>query len=78
MMLSKHRDEYRTANLSTGMRMAKGIRSGVIVNAVPALGEGAGFGFSFEPAKQSGVGAEGGLAGMEGYLRRQIVRFNHA
>ena len=67
-----------TASLSTGMRMAKGIRSGVIVNATAGVGEGAGFGFSFEPAKQSGVGTEGGLAGMEGYMRRQLIRFNHA
>ena len=65
-----------TANLSTGMRMAKGIRSTVLVNA-SAPGEGAGHGFSTEPYGQSGMGIEGGLAGLESYLRRQTVWFSH-
>jgi acyl-CoA reductase-like NAD-dependent aldehyde dehydrogenase len=66
-----------TASLSTGMRLAKGVRSPVIVNATAPQGEGAGYGFSFEPARQSGIGAEGGLPGLEGYFRRQLIRFNH-
>lgn len=66
-----------TASLSTGMKLAKGIRSSVMVNAVAPSGEGAGFASAHEPTGQSGFGAEGGLAGMESYLRRQLVCFNH-
>lgn len=67
-----------TANLSTGMRVAKAMRSMVLVNAVAPVGEGAGHAASWEPAGQSGIGAEGGIAGMESYLRRQLVWFSHA
>lgn len=67
-----------TANLSTSLRMAKGIRSAVVVNAAAPLGEGPGHAFSLEPTGQSGVGTESGLAGMESYLRRQLVWVNHA
>jgi acyl-CoA reductase-like NAD-dependent aldehyde dehydrogenase len=67
-----------TANLSTGMRLAKGIRSSVMINSAAPMGEGAGYASSHEPARQSGFGAEGGLAGLESYLRRQLVYFNHA
>jgi acyl-CoA reductase-like NAD-dependent aldehyde dehydrogenase len=67
-----------TANLSRGMRMAKGIRSCVMVNEAAPLGEGAGHATPWEPAGQSGIGVEGGLAGMKSYLRSQIVWFNHA
>jgi acyl-CoA reductase-like NAD-dependent aldehyde dehydrogenase len=67
-----------TANLSTGMRMAKGIRSTVLINAAAPAGEGAGHAASSEPAGQSGIGAESGLAGMESYMRRHLVMFNHA
>jgi acyl-CoA reductase-like NAD-dependent aldehyde dehydrogenase len=66
-----------TASLSTGMRMAKRIRSPVIVNAAAPIGEGAGHALAWEPFAQSGVGIEGGLAGMKSYLRRQTVWFNH-
>jgi acyl-CoA reductase-like NAD-dependent aldehyde dehydrogenase len=67
-----------TANLSTGMRMAKAIRSMVLVSAAAPQGEGPGHAGSWEPVGQSGIGAEGGLAGMESYLRRQLVMFSHA
>ena len=67
-----------TANLSTGMRMAKGIRSSVRINAAPPAGEGAGHAASNEPYGQSGIGVEGGLAGMAGYLRYQRIAFSHA
>jgi acyl-CoA reductase-like NAD-dependent aldehyde dehydrogenase len=67
-----------TTNLSTGMRMAKAIRSSVLVNACPAKGEGPGHAFSTEPIGQSGIGTEGGMPGLETYLRRQLVWFNHA
>jgi acyl-CoA reductase-like NAD-dependent aldehyde dehydrogenase len=67
-----------TSDLSRAMRMAKGIRSPVFINATTPIGEGAGHAASYEPARQSGFGIEGGLAGMESYLRRQVVCFNHA
>lgn len=66
-----------TADLSRGLRMAKSIRSSVRVNAVAPLGEGPGFAYSSEPARQSGFGAEGGVPGMESYLRRQLIWINH-
>ncbi len=67
-----------TANLSTGMRMAKGLRTTVRINAAAPTGEGAGFAYSSEPAGQSGFGPEGGLPGIESYMRRQLVWFNHS
>jgi acyl-CoA reductase-like NAD-dependent aldehyde dehydrogenase len=67
-----------TGNLSTGMRMANELRSTVIANASAPRGEGSGHAASYEPAGQSGFGAEGGLAGMESYLRRQLICLNHA
>jgi acyl-CoA reductase-like NAD-dependent aldehyde dehydrogenase len=66
-----------TASLSTGMKMARGIRSTVLVNAAAPIGEGAGHAASTEPTGRSGNGAESGLAGMESYLRRHFVMFNH-
>lgn len=68
-----------TTNLSTGMRVAKGIRSPVFVSAAAEMfGEGAGYGSSWEPAGQSGLGAEGGMVGLESYMRRQQMSFRHA
>jgi acyl-CoA reductase-like NAD-dependent aldehyde dehydrogenase len=67
-----------TSDLSTGMRMAKSLRTTVRVNAITPQGEGAGFAYSSEPFRQSGFGVEGGLPGVESYLRRQSVWFNHA
>ena len=66
-----------TSDLATGMKVAKGIRSGVTVHATAPAGEGAGSALSIEPYGQSGVGVESGLAGMESYLRRQIMWFDH-
>lgn len=67
-----------TANLSTGMRMARRLRSSAFINAAIPMSEGGGHGCSYEPAGQSGLGAEGGLAGMESYMRRQLVSFTYA
>lgn len=67
-----------TTNLSRGMRVAKALRSSVRVTSATPIGEGAGHAYSSEPAGQSGVGTETGLAGLESYLRRQLVWFNHA
>ena len=66
-----------TSNLSVGLRMAKSIRSAVLLNAVPPLGEGPGHAFSNEPIGESGVGTEGGLAGMASYMRRHLIWINH-
>jgi len=66
-----------SASLSTGFRMAKGVRSPVIVNAAAPTGEGPGYAFSSEPARQSGIGVEGGLAGLESYARRKTLWFSH-
>lgn len=67
-----------TANLSTGMRVAKELGTTVKVNAATPSGEGAGHASSSEPAGLSGFGAEGGLAGIESYMRRQLISFNHS
>jgi acyl-CoA reductase-like NAD-dependent aldehyde dehydrogenase len=67
-----------TAKLSTAMRVAKGVCSSILVNAVPPSGEGPGHAFSSEPAGQSGLGSEGGLAGLQTYMRRQLLWINHA
>lgn len=67
-----------TASLSTGMRMARSMRSSAFVYAAMSGGEGAGHAFSYEPAGQSGFGTEGGLAGLETYMRRQLVWFTHS
>ncbi len=67
-----------TADLSTGMRMAKAIRSSVWINAVAPMGEGAGHAASFEPFGHSGIGTEGGMANVESYMRRHLISFNHA
>lgn len=67
-----------TTDISRGMRMAAGVRSSVCINAAAPRGEGAGHTASFEPAGESGIGIEGGLAGMESYLRRQLVAISHA
>jgi len=66
-----------TADLATGMRVAKGVRSSVFINATAPSGEGAGHATSTEPFGQSGTGAEGGVAGLESYLHRKLVWFNH-
>lgn len=67
-----------TASVSTGMRVANGIPYSVRVNAAAPTGESAGHSPSFEPSGQSGIGVEGGLAGLESYLRRQRVWISHA
>lgn len=67
-----------TSDLSRAMRLVKGIRSSILVNAAMPKGEGPGHAFSSEPSVQSGLGVEGGLPGMESYMRRQLVWINHA
>ena len=66
-----------SASLATGMRVAKAIRSSVSVSAAGAASEGAGYASAHEPAGQSGIGIEGGLRGIQSYLRHQVVSINH-
>ena len=49
-----------------------------MVNADGPKGSGAGHAISSEPLGQSYLGTEGGMAGFETYMRRQLVWFNHA
>lgn len=67
-----------TTRMSTGMHLADGIRASVRVSAVAPKGEGSGYAASTEPAAQSGIGTESGMAGMESYMRRQRLWFNHS
>jgi acyl-CoA reductase-like NAD-dependent aldehyde dehydrogenase len=67
-----------TADLSRGMRLMKGIRSSLLINAIPPTGEGPGFALAAEPSGQSGFGIEGGIPGIESYMRRQLVWINHS
>jgi len=66
-----------TSNLSTGMKLSKYIRASMVsvYSAAPG-GEGSGA-MSTEPYGLSGVGVDGGQAGLETYLRRQVTWFNH-
>lgn len=66
-----------TASLARGLRVGKAMRSAVRINAVAPVGEGAGHMTSFEPAGHSGIGVEGGLAGLENYFRRQLLAISH-
>lgn len=63
---------------ATGFQMAKALQTSVtVVNADAVASAGPGFAFSGEPAGLSGVGVEGGIAGLEAYQRRQTIWFNH-
>nr|WP_047169329.1 aldehyde dehydrogenase family protein [Sphingomonas sp. Y57] len=66
-----------SARIDTGLRVAAGLRSSVILNAAPPEGEGAGHAMAFEPAGQSGLRPEGGIAGMAAYLRRKSLWINY-
>jgi len=66
-----------TSGITTGMRVAKRMNSGVAIHASKPVGEGAGLALSMEPFAQSGLGVEGGVAGMEAYTRRQVIWLNH-
>jgi acyl-CoA reductase-like NAD-dependent aldehyde dehydrogenase len=67
-----------TADMSRGLRMANAIQSSVMINAAVPSGEGPGHACAFEPTRESGIGTEGGVAGMESYLRRQMMWINYA
>ena len=65
-----------TADLARGLRM-KEIRSSVWIYASRATGGGAGHATPLEPYGQSGVGVEGGLAGIQSYMRRQTLAYHY-
>ena len=67
-----------TSKLDRGFNVAKSITSGyTLINPCLPIGDGPGHGFTCEPARQSGIGVEGGLAGLKSYMRRQTLWFNH-
>jgi len=66
-----------TRDLARAFRVGRRIRSTVQVNAIAPTGPGAGHAASFEPAGLSGIGREGGIAGIESYMRKQVLWVNH-
>ena len=67
-----------TSRMDIGFQIANMLSTGVtMVNACAPAGEGPAHAFSGEPFKLSGVGAEGGMAGLQTYMRRQTIWFNH-
>lgn len=67
-----------TSRTTTAFRVGNAINAGyVLINALAPVGEGPGVGFSGEPFGLSGVGIEGGVAGLASYARRQTFWFNH-
>jgi gamma-glutamyl-gamma-aminobutyraldehyde dehydrogenase len=68
-----------TTRLDVGLKLARDLETGVtIINADPAVfAAGPGHAFSAEPYGFSGLGSEGGVAGLRAYLRRQTVWLNH-
>jgi acyl-CoA reductase-like NAD-dependent aldehyde dehydrogenase len=67
-----------TSQLTVGFRLSNALQTALtMVSAVPVTGEGPGYGFSGEPYGLSGVGIEGGIAGLESYMRRQTTWFTH-
>ncbi len=67
-----------TSSVQTAFRMTNALQTGVTVVYAAAGGEGAGDAFTAEPFGLSGVGSEGGLAGLQGYTRRQTMWFSFA
>jgi acyl-CoA reductase-like NAD-dependent aldehyde dehydrogenase len=64
-----------TACMATGMRMAEAIRSTMSVRSGASRGRGPGHAGTGEPFRDSGTGAEGGLAGLSSYLRHHSIGF---
>lgn len=67
-----------TARTSTAFKVANSVHAAVaMVNAVAPGGEGPAHAFSGEPFGLSGVGIEGGIAGLMTYTRLQTMWINH-
>lgn len=63
-----------TAQLARAMRM-RSIHSSVWIYGARPTGEGAGHSTPLEPYGQSGIGVEGGVSGLQSYMRRQTLSF---
>jgi 4-(gamma-glutamylamino)butanal dehydrogenase len=67
-----------TTRLDTGFKLSGALQTALtLVSATAVSGEGPAFAFSGEPSGLSGTGVEGGLAGLESYMRRQTTWFSH-
>lgn len=67
-----------TTQITVGFKLSSALQTAVtMINATAVTGEGPGHGFSGEPSGLSGVGVEGGIAGLEAYMRRQTTWLNH-
>lgn len=67
-----------TSQLGTAFKVSNALQTALtMVSATPVAGEGPGYGFSGEPYGLSGIGVEGGLAGLQTYMRRQTTWLNH-
>lgn len=64
-----------TAQFARAMRM-RNIHSSAWIYAGRPTGEGAGHAATLEPYGQSGIGVEGGLPGLQSYMRRQTLSFH--
>lgn len=64
-----------TTDLSVGMRVSDSLQSNAAILSGSISTQGAGYAASSEPAGLSGFGVEGGVAGMESYLRRKTNYF---
>jgi gamma-glutamyl-gamma-aminobutyraldehyde dehydrogenase len=65
------RDIKHANDITSRMKVGK-----VKVMASPMPTEGSMLNQSAEPARQSGFGIEGGLKGMESYMRQQVVEYS--
>ncbi|MFN4897730.1 MAG: aldehyde dehydrogenase family protein [Burkholderiales bacterium] len=64
------RDLKNANDIATRMKVGK-----VKVMSTPVGTEGSMFSQSAEPTRQSGFGIEGGLKGMESYMRQQVIEY---
>lgn len=65
------RDIKHANDIASRMKVGK-----IKVAASPVVTEGSMFNQAAEPARQSGFGIEGGLKGMESYMRQQVVEYS--
>ena len=66
-----------TTDLIRANQFASQLNAGKIkVMASPEVVEGAGFSHSAEPCGQSGYGVEGGISGLNSYMRQQSIEFS--
>jgi acyl-CoA reductase-like NAD-dependent aldehyde dehydrogenase len=67
-----------TTKMARGFRLANAMDTAMtVVNAGAIASSGPGHAYSGEPARMSGIGVEGGVAGLEAYQRCQTIWINH-